>query len=83
MFVCQLHCTKEIIMVFYFYTIIWALSEFGHLKPNGVAVCPKIGQLKPNGVAVCPELAQLKPNGVAVCPKLGQLKPNGLRFVLS
>src|SRR5699024_12008706 len=28
MFVCQLHCTKEIIMVFYFYTIIWALSFF-------------------------------------------------------
>ena len=26
MFVCQLHCTKEIIMVFYFYTILWALS---------------------------------------------------------
>lgn len=33
MFVCQLHCTKEIIMVFYFYTIIWALSLAPEVKP--------------------------------------------------
>ncbi|MFL2131001.1 hypothetical protein ACEN33_12285 [Ruoffia sp. FAM 24228] len=46
-------------MVFYFYTIIWALS-------NGMVVWLELKQLETNGMVVWLELKQLETNGMVV-----------------
>ena len=87
MFVCQLHCTKEIIMVFYFYTIIWALSRFVLSYPNSsqmderfVLSCSNSSQMDERFVLSYPNSSQMVERFVLSYPNSSQIDE---RFVLS